>query len=290
MFHSASLPRALAIAILLAPFANAQPARIVSTTPSITETLFALGLGGRVVGVSSFCRYPRETAKITKIGTFLQPNAEVILSLRPDLVIIQRNPVNLGERLSTIKLRVLEVNPAETADGVFAAIRAIAGACGVAARGEQLVAALTAQLQQLRAKAKALPPVKVAFVVGRTPGTLDGLFVAANNSYLAELLTTAGGKNVFADSPAAYPKVTMEELLARNPDVILDMGDSTHTGVMSPGHRESVIRLWQRYPMLAAVRNGRVLPVADDRFVVPGPRVVEAVRLFGSLLHPGVKW
>jgi iron complex transport system substrate-binding protein len=284
------LSRALAVAILLACFAKAQPARIVSTTPSITETLFALGLGDRVVGVSSFCRYPRETAKITKIGTFIQPNAEVILSLRPDLVIIQRNPVNLGERLSTVKLRVLEVNPAETADGVFTTIRAIAGACGVAARGEELVATLTAQLQQLRAKAKALTPVKVAFVVGRTPGTLDGLFVAAKDSYLAELLKIAGGRNVFADSPAAYPKVTMEELLARNPDVILDMGDSTHTGVMSPGHRESVIRLWQQYPMLAAVRNGRVLPVADDRFVVPGPRVAEAVRSFGRMLHPEVAW
>ncbi|MBL8229370.1 MAG: ABC transporter substrate-binding protein [Bryobacterales bacterium] len=290
MPHSIPLHRPVLLAILAVGIAAGQPARIVSTTPSITETLFALGLGSRVVGVSTFCRYPPETGKIQKIGTFLQPNAEVILSLRPSLVIIQRNPISLGDRLKAMGLPVVEVNPAETADGVYSSIRTIASACGVPAKGESLIASLANQLRHLRTKAGSLKPVKVAFVVGRTPGTLDGIFVAAKDSYLVELLTIAGGQNVFADSPAAYPKVTIEELLARSPDVILDMGDSTHIGSITEEHRKSVVRLWQRYPMLSAVRNHRVLPVADDRFVVPGPRVAEAVREFGKMLHPEASW
>lgn len=290
MFHSVPFAQSLLVAVVFASLAGAQPRRIVSTTPSITETLFALGLGERVVGVSSFCRYPPQATALPKVGTFLQPNSEIILSLRPDLVIIQRNPINLGGRLEAMKLRVLEVNPADTPDGVYQTIRAIAGACGREARGEELVSTLTGQLRHLRAKAGSVRPVKVVFVVGRTPGTLDGLYVAAKDSYLAELLMIAGGKNVFADSPAAYPKITIEELLARDPDVILDMGDSAHTGVMATQHRQSVIRLWQKYPMLSAVKNQRVLPVADDRFVVPGPRVAEAVREFGKMLHPNVAW
>lgn len=290
MSHSFPLYRPVLLAILAAAIAAAQPKRIVSTAPSITETLFALGLGSRVIGVSTFCRYPAETGKIQKIGTFLQPNAEVILSLQPDLVIIQRNPVNLGDRLKAVRLPVLEVNPAESADGVYSSIRAIASACGVPEKGESLIASLNTELRHLRTKAYRLKPVRVAFVVGRTPGTLDGIFVAAKDSYLAELLAIAGGTNVFADSPAAYPKVTIEELLARSPDVILDMGDSTHIGSITEEHRKSVVRLWQRYPMLSAVRNHRVHPVADDRFVVPGPRVAEAVREFGKMLHPEASW
>ncbi len=275
--------------LLAAALLPAAPRRIVSTTPSITEILFALGLGPRVVGVTSFCRYPPEAARLPKVGSFLDPHIEVILGLRPDLVIVQKNPVRLTERLQAVKLRVLEVDP-ESIDGVYRTITAIARTASVAGKGVQLGQSIRGELQALRSRTSKLARRKVLFVVGRTPGTLDGLIAAANGSYLDELLEIAGGKNVLGDSPAAYPKITHEELFARNPDVIIDMGDSTHTGVITEQHRRDVVRLWQRFPALQAVRSGRVYAVADDRFVIAGPRMVEAVREFGKMLHAEAGW
>lgn len=281
------MKRWLFILSVLSPLDAGQ--RIVSTSPGITEILFALGLGDRVAGVTSYCRFPDEARRLPRIGSFLDPHLETILELRPDLVIVQKNPVRLTERLRAVRLRVLEVNP-ESMQGVHEAIAAIAAAAGVPDRGRQLSERMRSELNTLGERAGRLPRTKVVFFVGRTPGTLDGLIAAAKGSYLAELLEIAGGDNIFADAPAAYPKITHEELLARNPDVIIDMGDSTHTGVISEEHRQAVIRLWSRYPVLNAMRNRRVYPVADDRFVIPGPRMAQAVRLFGKLLHPEVSW
>lgn len=281
--------RLLAIAILTAALGSAQPRRIISTTPSITEILFALGLGDRVVGVTTYCRFPAEAQKLAKIGTFLDPHLETILSLKPDLVIVQKNPVRLTERLRAMKLNVLEVNP-ESMEGVDSTVRQIAEACSVSRKGNDIVKTIRDELARLQEKARRLPPVKVAFVVGRTPGTIDGIFVAAKDSYLAELLKAAGGNNVFSDAAMAYPKITQEDLIARNPDVIIDMGDNSHQGFITAEHRKSVLKLWQRYATLTAVRKGRIYPVADDRFVVPGPRMLDAIREFGRMLHPEASW
>ncbi|MCC6392340.1 MAG: cobalamin-binding protein [Bryobacterales bacterium] len=263
--------------------------RIISTTPSITEILFALGLGPRVVGVTTFCRFPEEARRLPKIGTFLDPSIETILGLRPDMVIVQKNPVRLTERLRAVGLRVIEVDP-ESMEGVHQTIAEIAQTVGIAEKGRELSARIRSELEQVRRVTAKLPKKRAVFFVGRTPGTLDGLIAAAKGSYLTELLADAGGENIFEDSPTAYPKVSLEDLLARNPEIILDMGDSTHTGAITEQHKREVIRLWDRYPALSAVRNHRVYPVADDRFVIPGPRMVEAVRIFARLLHPEARW
>lgn len=282
----------LTAGLAAAPCLPAAPARIVSTTPSITEILFALGAGPRVVGVTTFCRHPEAVRQLPKIGTFLDPNLETILGLRPDLVVVQKNPVRLTERLRAVRLPVLEVNP-ESMDGVYSTITALAGALDSAARGRELSARLRGELDTLRRKTEGRPRPKVLFVVGRTPGTLDGLIAAARGSYLDELFSIAGGVNAFADSPTAYPKISHEELLARDPDVILDMGDTMGDipgTAAAEARRKAVLRLWSRFPNLRAVRAGRVVAVSDDRFVVPGPRMGEAVRLFGKLLHPELAW
>jgi iron complex transport system substrate-binding protein len=105
-------------------------------------------------------------------------------------------------------------------------------------------------------------------------------------SYLTELMELAGGVNAFADAPGAYPKVSLEEMLARDPGVIVDMGEMADTAGVTDAQKLAVERLWGRYPALSAVRASEVHAVADDIFVVPGPRVVEAARVFARLLHP----
>src|SRR5688572_5006325 len=99
-----------------------QPRRIVSTAPSITEMLFAIGAGDRVIGVTTFCHYPKEVTRLPKIGTYLQPNLETVLSLRPDLVVILRSPLGLRERFEAAKLKVLELEQAENIAGIHSSI------------------------------------------------------------------------------------------------------------------------------------------------------------------------
>jgi iron complex transport system substrate-binding protein len=263
------------------------PQRIVSTAPSVTEILFALDLGDRVVGVSSFCRYPSAAAKLPKVGTFLNPNLEPILGLRPDLVIVIKNPIQLAERLGALNVRVLEVGQDSLAD-IETSTSRIGEAAGVGNRAAALNATIRAGLDEVRRLVAGQPRRRLAFLVGRSPGELQGMVAVGRASYLTELIELAGGVNVFAEAPAAYPKVSLEEILARDPEVIVDMGEMADTAGVTEAQKRAVVALWGRYPALAAVRSGRVHAVADDIFVVPGPRVAEAARAFARLLHPAV--
>lgn len=276
----------LALSFLLAMSAiAAPPARIVSTAPSITEVLYSLGLGNRVVGDTTFCRYPPEARNKPKVGTYLDPNLETIASLHPDLVIIQNNPIHLARRLEGLKLRVLEVNY-ETSEAVYVAIRQIGAAAGVPDRATRLVARLRGEIGAIRDKTRALPRRRVMFIIGRTPDTLGGLVAVGSAPYLNELMEAAGGVNIFRNAQAAYPNVTLEEVLARNPEVIIDMGDMAAEGTATERHKREVVALWSRYPALAAVCEHRVFAVSSDIFVVPGPRIGEVARAFAHMLHP----
>ncbi|HUA87719.1 MAG TPA: cobalamin-binding protein [Bryobacteraceae bacterium] len=266
----------------------AAPQRIVSTAPSITELLYALGLGDRVVGVTRFCRYPPEATKKPKIGDYVNPNLEAIAALRPDLVIIQTNPVRLAERLHTLRLKVLEIDQQDIA-AIYESIRVVGRATGTSMRAAELIASIRGGLDSVRARAARFAPVPLMFVVGRTPGRLDGMIVAGATSYLNQIIQIAGGKNVFGDAHAPYPQVSLEEVLARNPRVIVDMGDMADVIKVSPEQRRETIALWQRLPALAAVHDDRVFPIAAGGFVIPGPRVVDAARELFALLHPESK-
>jgi iron complex transport system substrate-binding protein len=266
----------------------AQPQRIVSTAPSITELLYALGLGDRVAGVTRFCRYPPEAQKKPKIGDYTSPNLEAIAALKPDLVIVQTNPVRLAERLGTLRLRVLEINQDNIA-AIYNSIRVVGDAMRVSPRATQLIDSIRAKLDVIEKRAKPLHRARVMFVVGRSPNRLEGLVVVGRASYLNEVIALAGGENVFRDAVAAYPAVTLEEVFARNPDVILDMGDMSDTVNVTEDHRRSVVGLWQRMSVVAAVKSRRVFAVASDIYVVPGPRAVNAAQAIFDMLHPEAK-
>jgi len=276
----------LAAFCVLCALASGQQ-RIVSTAPSITEILYALGLGDRVVGVTRFCRYPPEAQSKPKIGDYINPNLEAIAALRPDLVVIQTNPVRLAERLGVLHLRSLEVNQ-ENIAAIYRSIRVIAKSAGVETLGEQRIAAMQKGLDEVRARSAGRKPTRMMFVVGRAPNRLDGLIVVGKASYLSELIALAGGENVFADAVAAYPQISLEEVLARNPEVIIDFGDMADPLSVTEAHKREVVSVWQRAASLQAVKNHRVHAVAADLFVVPGPRAVAAAQAIFDLLHPGL--
>jgi iron complex transport system substrate-binding protein len=264
------------------------PRRIVSTAPSITELLFALGLGDRVVGVDRFSRYPTEALRKQKIGDYVNPNLEVIASLRPDLVIITTNPVKLAERLGVLRLKVLEIDQ-ESVAKLYDSFRIVGQATGAAQQAARLTANVRGQLEAIRAQAAPLKRTKMMFVVGRTPNRLDGLIVVGQASYLNEIIALAGGENVFRNALAPYPRVSLEEVLARQPEVIVDMGDMADTVGVTEEHKREVTGLWQRLGTVAAVKQHRVFAVASDVYVEPGPRVVEAAKSFFEMLHPNGK-
>jgi len=264
------------------------PKRIVSTAPSITELLYALGLGDRVVGVDRFSRYPPQALQKPKIGDYANPNLETIAALRPDLVIIPVNPVKLAERLAVLRLKVLEIDQ-ESVAKLYESFRVIGRATGATAQAAKLESTVREQLETVRMRAAPLKKTRMMFVVGRTPNRLDGLIVVGQASYLNEIIALAGGENVFRDAVASYPGVSLEEVLARNPDVIVDMGDMADTVGVTDEHKREVTSLWERLSSVAAVKQHRVYAVASDIYVEPGPRVVDAAKEFLQMLHPEVK-
>ena len=279
--------RGLSLLLLAATLSAAPPQRIVSTAPSITELLYALGLGDRVVGVTRFCRYPPEAQLKPKIGDYTAPNLEAIAALRPDLVVIQTNPIHLADRLATLKLHVLEIDQ-ENIAAIYKSIHEVGAATGTEQRAAQLSDSIREGLSKIQISVSGLPRVRTMFVIGRSPDRLDGLVVVGRASYLNEAIEIAGGENVFKDAKAAYPEVSLEEVMARNPEVIVDMGDMSDTVAVTEQHKRNVVALWDRIPTLAAVKQHRVFAVASDVYVVPGPRVIDAAKAFSKMLHPGL--
>jgi len=281
--------RLLIALVFSAALMLAAPQRIISAAPAVTETLFALGLGDRVVGVTTHCRFPAEAQKKPKIGGYLRPSLETIVALRPDLVIAERSPSNLVTQLAGLKIPAVEVD-FKTLPDILASFQKIADAAGVPERGVALRNSTNRQMEQIRSRVKASGRPKMMFVVGRTAGTLTGIIVVGGASYLSEVMGIAGGVNAFADANAAYPKVTLEEVLSRDPDVILDRADMGDQSAATEADKRAVINLWRAYPKLKAVTHDRVIFGISDIFFVPGPRIVDAAQAFARMLHPEVKW
>jgi iron complex transport system substrate-binding protein len=261
-----------------------RPTRIVSTSPSITETLFALGLGGQVVGVSTYCRYPPEATRLPRVGSFLKPDAEAIARLKPDLVVVHAGPHTVPQQLAALRIATVTVDRGTLAS-VYSSIRTIGHAAGVDGRAGELVAALERRLDASRAAAKARAAGRVLIVVGRQPGTLTDLIAVGPGSFLHDLIGAAGGVNVLGDaSLPEYPHISMETVIRLAPDVIVDAGDMGDTVEEHRRRQPATERLWRQQANVKASRAGDVHAVTSDAFVVPGPRVVEAVETLAGWL------
>jgi iron complex transport system substrate-binding protein len=277
------LRRLTAAVLLFACCAAAQPRRIVSTAPSITEMLYALGVGDRVVGVTVYCRYPADAQTKPKVGTFLEPDLERILALKPDLVLVIKNPVQVAEKLRKLGLRAEELNQDSIQD-VLQSLAIAGKLVGRDAEAKKLSEGIRAELDAVRRSAAGKPRRKALFLVGRAPGTLQGMVGAGPGTFVDELMALAGAGNMLQGSPIQYPRVSLEQVLAADPDVILDMGDFAHAEgkPMEPVSR--LLGLWGQYPRLRAVKAGQVIQVGDEIFIRPGPRMGQAARELRRML------
>src|SRR5262249_6293639 len=148
----------------VAVLAAAPAQRIVSTTPSITEMLYALGAGDRVVGVTDYCHFPPEAAKKPHVGSYMQPNLEVIAGLKPDLVFVEKNPLRITERIAALKLQVVEVENTNVAH-ILESITTIGAAIGAVEPAKRLRAKLEKDLDDIRKQTTPLPKRSLMFVV-----------------------------------------------------------------------------------------------------------------------------
>lgn len=250
------------------PAEAGEPQRIISFRPNVTEILFALGLGPKVVGVTDFCRYPPEAERIEKIGGYFNRRLEKILALKPDLVILVPDAttakIEAALKRSGIETLVLR---ADSIEDVYDSIEKIARANGVADRGNALNARLRADMEEKSRSVRLLPKKKVLLVIQRRP-----LITAGGGTFLDRLLALAGGENIAASSKLPYPQFGMEAVVARAPEVIVDFDAS------DPGD------FWARYPSIPAVKSGAVRRLKPDLFV-PSPRLPQALQLLVEEIH-----
>jgi iron complex transport system substrate-binding protein len=261
---------------------GAIPGRVVCLTPSSTETVAAVAGTAAIVGVDDYSTYPPQVASRPKVGDFLRPDAEAILRLEPDLVVLDAVQTEIAATLRTAGIRTLPLRMERVGD-VRAGLAAIGEALGQQQRAAEVVAAIDRELEAVRqaaetARAGAARP-RVLFVVDRELGGLGSMVAAGPDTYLAELIDLAGGENALADSPVPFPRLSAESVLVRAPDVILD---AVHTEDAARATED-----WKVLSSVPAVRDGRVHVLADTVHMHPGPRLGESLRGIARLIHGG---
>ncbi len=256
------------------------PQRIVSTAPSNTEILFALGLNERIVAVTDFCDYPEEAKAKPKIGG-TKPSVEKIVSFSPDLVVASTiNPQDLIQQLESSKIPVVVWGPKDFA-GIMRNIEQTGMITGTAERARRITASMKDRIDAVAAKARqATAKPRVFFEVDATDPSKP--FTAGPGSFVDAMITLAGGQNIAAGASSQWPQLSLEELVRADPEIII-LSDYAY-GVTP----ESVARRpgWEN---LTAVRKGAIKPIEDPNIVVrPGPRIVDGLELLARFIHPDV--
>lgn len=272
------------------------PRRIISTVPSITETLFALGLGDRVVAVSRFCTHPPEVRELPKVGGLFDPDWETMARLRADVAVTLDGNESYIDKLQRLGIEVLAVDH-KGFEGVLDSFARIGRRFGpeYEARGEELRREIDARLERVRRRTAPLPKPRVLICIDRTRGVgkIQNLFIAGNNPFFDRVLEIAGGINVGRNPEnIAVPTLSTESVLRLNPEVIFDL--LTGVGEVASAEPEGRTRLlrttvedWNSVgEHVDAVRNGRVYLITEDYATVPGPRIADFVEHLARLLHP----
>ncbi len=262
----------------LFPFSSFAFERIISLKPNLTEILFALGVGDKIVGVTSFCDLPPEAKKIDKVADYLQPDLERVLAQKPDLIVgSQENSSRREiEFLQNKSYRVVLFN-ADTLDQLRKTILDLGQVLGKKEQAQKLQENLNADLETLRVrlKQKNLPPRRVLFVVGHQP-----LVVAGSNNLFQDIAPYLGLKNVAEESRLKYPVYSIEQAIVSAPDLIFDFSMGSEASARS---REEILNQWKRLPQIPAVKNNQIY-FLDIGQLRASPRIGQELnKIFGQI-------
>ena len=251
------------------------PRRLISLAPSITETIYALGLGDRLVGDTDYCDYPPDARTKPHVGSLLNPSLEKIVALKPDLVLgdAESNRLQTADQLDHLRIPLYGV----TSHGVEEAVRSIedlGGILGREAQAQALAAAFRQQLDAIKQRVQGKPRPKVLFVVWYRP-----LITAGPKTFISDVIRRAGGDSVSDNLRGDWPRLSLEDALTRDPDVIL----FPRTEAFSPDLVEfRRLPVWKDF---RAVKNRR-LYLIPDTINRPGPRLIDALEEVARILHP----
>ncbi|GAB6273943.1 MAG: ABC transporter substrate-binding protein [Peptococcaceae bacterium] len=257
-----------------------KPERIVSLSPSNTEILFALGLDKQIAGVTKYCDYPSEALKKPKVGGFADPSLELIVNAKPDLVLAGSIHRELIQRLEELNIPVVVLEP-KSIEQVLEKITLAGKVTGTSTEAQNLVKNLQKQLDEVEAKVKNLPEDKkprVFFELYQDPLTTIG-----GKSYIHDLLTAAGGKNITGGLKQEWLTYSTEQILAQDPEVIIF--------VRMYGSKQMAEQVKRRpnWQNISAVKNDRVYYLANENIVLrPGPRLGEGLKTLAGMIHPDI--
>lgn len=255
-----------------------RPARIVSLAPNLTEILFALGLEKEVAGVTLFCDWPREALDKPKVGGFINPSLEAIIALDPDLVLATAdgNRAEDVDRLAALGLTVFVINTRSIAE-ISDSILVIGRLTGTGERARELAGRIAGRLSIVTESLRGRPELPVFVALGRNP-----LITAAAGTFVDELVTLAGGRNIVDSPTVKYPVFSLEQLVAADPAVIV-------SAIGSPADGAEAAARWQGLPggsSLRAVKERKVYELGEGDFFRPGPRIVDSIERLAAILHP----
>lgn len=257
---------------------DAAPERIISLSPSNTEVAFALGLGDRVVGVTEYCDYPPEAQEKEIVGGFSTPNLEKILELAPDLVLASTIQVEEVPMLEEMNIPVIVIESV-TLDELYLSIELVAKVTAVADRGEELLSSMKqriAAVEEVVSSVAEEDRIKIYYEVYSDP-----LMTGGKKAFVNEIITLAGGLNIFGEIDESYPQISAEVVAERMPDMILY---PDYHGTAALMEETMAVRPgWENIP---AILGSQIYAISDDTFARPGPRVVEAVEEAARLFYP----
>ena len=250
--------------------------------PATTEMLFAMGAGDRLVAVSNYDRYPPDVEKLPRVGGLLDPHIERLLALKPDLVVMYETQTELRQELDRAQIPVFSYKHQGLAD-ITVTLRALGEAMGLRDAADAAAKRIEDQLDAIKARVAGRPKRRTLLVFGREPGALRNVQASGGYGFLHDVLEIAGGADVMGDIGRQSVQMSTEMLLARAPDVIIEL---LYGASVASLRLEDERRVWNALPALPAVRNNQVHLLVGDEFVVPGPRIVVAAQRFLETLHP----
>jgi iron complex transport system substrate-binding protein len=253
---------------------NTAPQRIISLAPSITEMLFALKLGERVVGVTSYCDYPAEAKAKEKVGDTLKPNLERLIALKPDLVLVSTASQleKLTQQLDQLGIPVFVTNPKSVRE-VVASLRKIGDLTGEVQQAETLAAEMETRIATVQRQMTNQGVPRVLYILQLSP-----LITAGKNTFINDLIQQAGGRSISGEEAADYPQFSRETALARAPEVIL-VPESHGTELVN------IEAVRQAFAITPAVKNNRLVRINPDLIDRPGPRIVEGLESLRAGIH-----
>ena len=259
-------------------FLAKHPQRIISLAPSITEILFAIGSGNEVVGVTEFCDFPEQALTKTKVG-YVQPNIESIVALQPDLILAPKSfmRVDLLKKLEQLKIPTF-ILEAHTVEEIMAHIKLLGRMVGRTDQANEQTTSLRKKIAELSDRLKGRERPRLLYVLNSEP-----LITVGPGSFIHHLIELAGGRNAAEQATTPYPRLTMEEVLRQNPDILL----------FPVGRFEGIPQAeqdrWRRWETITAVKEGKLFQVQSDLLNRPGPRIIEGLRQLVQFLHPDVQ-